>query len=68
MSKKLNDVGIMRAITQVRKMVVERKTEDLEFLMSQWSTETHTFIASWAEFGPTLKDVVMLMSLLIFWL
>lgn len=46
MSKKLNDVGIMRAITQVRKMAVERKTEDLEFLMSQWSTETHTFIAS----------------------
>lgn len=47
-------------------MVVERNPEDLKFLMSRWSTETHTFVTSWEEFGPTLEDIVALTSLPIF--
>lgn len=30
---------------------------NLEFLISRWSVESHTFIAVWGEFGPTLEDV-----------
>lgn len=50
---------IMRAIAQARKKVVDRNPADFEFLMSRWSTETHTF-------GPTLEDVAILASLPIF--
>lgn len=63
MSRKFQDLRIIRAITQARKMSVERSSEDFEFLMLRWSIETHTFVASWGEFGPTLEDVVALTSL-----
>lgn len=33
----------------------------IEFLMSRWSTETHTFMA--VQLSPLLEDVAMLMSL-----
>lgn len=48
------------------KMSIERNSKDLEFLVLRWSIETHTFVASWGEFGPTLEDVVALMSLPLF--
>lgn len=57
MPKNLHDLGIMRAITQAWKIAVERNSEDLEFLMSRWSTDIHTFVASWGEFGQTIEDV-----------
>lgn len=63
MCRKFQDLGILRAITQARKATVERDPKDLEFLLSRWSTEIHSFIAAWGEFGPTLEDVVMLTSL-----
>lgn len=47
-------------------MSVERSSEDFEFLMLRWSIETHTFVASWGEFGPTLEDVVALTLLPLF--
>lgn len=67
MVKTLSELGIMKAITQARKMVVEWRTEDLEFLMSWCSTETPTFIALWGEFGLTLEGVSILTSLPFFW-
>lgn len=48
------DLGIMKVIAQARAMAVERNPNNLEFLKSRWSTETHTFVASWGEFGPSL--------------
>lgn len=32
----------------------------MEFLILCWSTERHTFITAWGEFGPTLEDVAAL--------
>lgn len=32
-------------------------------LMSRWSMESHSFIAVWEKFGPTLEDVFNLMAL-----
>lgn len=66
MPKKFQDLGIMSAITRARKVSVERNSEDLEFLVSRWSTEMHTLVATWGEFGPTLEDVVALTSLPMF--
>lgn len=63
MKKKLNDLEIMRAINQARKMMVDKKPSDHEFLMSRWSTGTHTFVTAWGEFAPTLEDVALLTSL-----
>lgn len=46
MKEKLDYLGIIKAITQVRKMTMDRKPVDLEFLMSRWRTETHTFVTA----------------------
>lgn len=50
----------------LKSLVTNRSLEDLEFLISRWSVESPTFIASWGESCPTLKDVVVLTSLPIF--
>lgn len=44
--KLFNRMGITKAIIHRRSITIERDHADLEFLMSQWSTETHTFTAS----------------------
>lgn len=44
MKNLFNDLGISRVITQVRKMTLDRKHADLEYLM--WSTEIHTLVAA----------------------
>lgn len=40
------DLGIMKVTTQSRLIALERRPTDLEFLISRWSTENHTFVAS----------------------
>lgn len=47
-------------------MTIDRKSTDLEFLISRWRIETHTFVVAWGEFGPSLEDVAMLTSLAMF--
>ncbi|KAL4288607.1 hypothetical protein AHAS_Ahas19G0303100 [Arachis hypogaea] len=32
----------------------------------RWCSQTHTFLTSWSEFSPTLKDVVVLLQLPVF--
>lgn len=36
------------------------------FLVSKWSTKSHTFVASWGEFCPTLEDVIVLTGVPLF--
>lgn len=38
----------------------------MEFLISRWSIESHTFIVAWGEFCPTLEDAVVLIGLSLF--
>lgn len=45
---------------------VEWKLTDLEFLISRWSIETHTFVVLCEKVGPSLEDVAMLTSLPLF--
>lgn len=59
MKKKLNDLANMRAITQARKMTMDWKLADLEFLMS--SGVLRLTPSSWlGGFGPMLEDVSIL--------
>lgn len=53
----------MQSITQARRTVVERNSNDLELLLSRWSIETHSFFTSSGELGLTLEDEMMLTSL-----
>lgn len=48
------------------KDVNRENSEDLEFLMSRWSTKMQTFVTAWGEFALTLEDVVALTSLPVF--
>lgn len=58
--------GYFGGINQAWKMTVDRKSVDLEFLMSRWSTKRHSFVTAWGEFRSSLKDVAMLTYLLMF--
>lgn len=44
-------------------VVMDQKAPSRLRLISQWSIETHTSIASWGKFGPTLEDVLILAML-----
>lgn len=47
-------------------IAINRSLEDLEFLTARWSTESHTFFATWGEFFSTLEDVVVMTGLPVF--
>lgn len=47
-------------------IVVERKLANLEFHVLRKMVDTHTFVALWGKFGPSLQDVAMLTSLPLF--
>lgn len=44
-------------------MEVERNSVDLAFLVSRWSSNSHTFVTALGEFCPSLEDVAMLIGL-----
>lgn len=46
--------GLHKALVQARSIAIDRTRIELEFIVSRWSTETHTFMASWDECGPSL--------------
>lgn len=58
---------MVRKVLDISKPVsIIRSQADLELLVSWWSIETHTFITSWDEFTPTLKDVQVMFRLPVF--
>lgn len=63
MGKFLEDVGVLRPLQYAIQMDVDRSPVDLAFLISRWSSYSHTFIAAWGEFCPSLEDVFMLTGL-----
>lgn len=65
-SEKIISAGIGRALNLSKKLPINRSPMDLEFLISRWSTESHTFVTAWGEFCPTLEDVTVLTSLPVF--
>ncbi|KAL4293477.1 hypothetical protein AHAS_Ahas18G0132000 [Arachis hypogaea] len=45
---------------------VQRNGYDMSLLWQRWCSQTYTFLTSWGEFSPTLKDVVVLLQLPVF--
>lgn len=62
----ISKTGIRKALNLSKGTAINRIREDLEFLITRWSTESHTFIVVWGEFCLTLEDVVALTGLLMF--
>lgn len=62
----LEEVRVMRAIQYALLMGVDKSPVDLAFLISRWSSYSHTFVAAWGEFCPSLEGVVKLTSLPMF--
>lgn len=58
--------GIGKAMNLSKNLFINRSPMDLEFFISRWSIESHTFVTSWGEFCPTLEDVVVLTGLPLF--
>lgn len=56
----LTEEMVRKALDASMEMSIIRSHPDLEFLVSHWSTETHTLITSWGEFTPTLEDVSLM--------
>ncbi|KAH7858895.1 hypothetical protein Vadar_029158 [Vaccinium darrowii] len=44
-------------------LTLNRRNENIDFLVSRWSVDTHTFVFPWGEFGPTLQDTTALLHL-----
>lgn len=49
-------IGIKKALNGSRIHLVTQTL--LEFLVLRWSIESHTFVAKWGEFTPTLADLL----------
>lgn len=49
-----------------KSLCIIRNHGDLELLISRWNTQTHTFMAAWGEFVPSLEDVVVIARLPVF--
>lgn len=58
-SEKITIAGIKKALNMSKSLVISRCPEDLGLLLSLWSSESHTYIAVWGEFFPTLEDVII---------
>lgn len=44
--EKINNVGIRKALTMAKTILIRRRHVDLEVLISCWSTESYTFIVA----------------------
>lgn len=65
-SEKIISNGVGRALNLSKNLFIIRSPLDLEFLISRWSIECHTFVTVWCEFCPTLENIVVLTGLLVF--
>lgn len=66
MGKFLDKKGVLRSFQYALVMDVDKSPVDLSFLISRRSSHSHTFVAVWGEFCPSLEDVFMLTELLMF--
>lgn len=49
-TKRLDEAEAKKDVPCSRLLFLTRYHHDLELLMSRWSTESHTFLATWGEF------------------
>ncbi|XP_059624660.1 uncharacterized protein LOC132267522 [Cornus florida] len=58
--------NIYHSVRLFTNLTVQLDQTNLDVLLSRWSCHTHTFVASWGEFAPSLEDVCVLFHLPIF--
>lgn len=58
MGKFLEEVGVLRPIQYALLIDVDMSPVDLAFLISRWSSYTHTFVTASGEFCPLFEVVV----------
>ncbi|KAG5557745.1 hypothetical protein RHGRI_007862 [Rhododendron griersonianum] len=68
----LEDPASVHALTAARvlepvrlsaKLSIRRNNNNIDFMVSRWSRDTHTFVFPWGDCGPTLQDTAMMMRL-----
>ncbi|QHO08837.1 uncharacterized protein DS421_14g476170 [Arachis hypogaea] len=64
--RRLKLAGVTEAIRTSAGLGVQRNGYNMSLLWQRWCSQTHTFLTSWGEFSPTLKDVVVLLQLPVF--
>lgn len=52
----LDRANILEIIKISRSFSLNKRNENMDFLVSRWSRDTHTFMFPWGDFGPTLQD------------
>ncbi|XP_059670029.1 uncharacterized protein LOC132315695 [Cornus florida] len=62
----LKRANILRSLRLCPFLTVQLDQPSLAVLLSRWSCETHTFVASWGEFAPSLEDISVLLHLPVF--
>lgn len=60
--------GIKKAIDCSRTLSLSRVQKDFELLVSRYSVENHTSVASWGKFTPNLEDLLNNVAAIIWWL
>lgn len=48
-SKKITQAGMRKALNMVKTILIQRRYTNLEFLISPWNIETHSFITAWGD-------------------
>ncbi|KAG5553173.1 hypothetical protein RHGRI_011143 [Rhododendron griersonianum] len=68
----LEDPASVHALTAARvlepvrlsaKLSIRRNNNNIDFMVSRWSRDTHTFVFPWGDCGPTLQDTAVMMRL-----
>ncbi|KAG5552148.1 hypothetical protein RHGRI_010300 [Rhododendron griersonianum] len=68
----LEDLASVHALTAARvlepvrlstKLSIRRNNNNIDFMVSRWSRDTHTFVFPWGDCGPTLQDTAVMMRL-----
>lgn len=66
MGRFLEEIGVLRPVQYPLLMDVDGNPVDLSFLVSRWSSHSHTFLEVWGEFCPSLEHIVVLTGLPVF--
>lgn len=49
--------NISKKFTQIKRIAINITHEEMEFMISQWSIESHTSTTTWGEFCLTIEDI-----------
>ncbi|KAE9444973.1 hypothetical protein C3L33_23129, partial [Rhododendron williamsianum] len=54
---------VLEPVRLSAKLSIRRNNNNIDFMVSRWSKDTHTFVFPWGDCGPTLQDTAVMMRL-----